>query len=261
MCEKIIMRMVDWISAQWPISLQVFEDAARTLLATLAGGLITFGFILPKARRDRKEADVAAGTRVLFTLMDMWNATKEYQKEIVDPYRNRDDAWLNLHVGPPLNSQLTVDLKDLTFLMQKSPKIMMDIMLEGNRYRLAVFLVEEHRRLAIQIVWPKLEAAGVRIGDPPRPMNEIQGIIGPAALKQMQVVTSAIITNFDQNVQSLQVAFTALRTELLKLFPKARFVDFNFEPQLQTVQVTPPQRQPYYYPHGPGKSDSRGSGS
>jgi hypothetical protein len=250
--KKIVTEMVDWAVAHSPMSLHTFESGIATLLATLAGGLLTFGFVLLKARRDRKESEIAGGTRALFTLMEMWNATKQHQKEIVDPYRNRNDAWLNLHVGPPLNPMLAFDLKDLTFLMEKSPKVLMDVLLEGNRYRLAVYLVDEHRRLATEVVWPKLEAAGMRPGDPPSPEDEIQKIIGPAALKQMQVVTAAIITNFDENVESLRAVFTSLRTELVRLFPKIRFVNFNFEPQLPTVQVAPQQGQPYYYPHGPG---------
>jgi hypothetical protein len=40
-------------------------------------------------------------------------------------------------------------------------------LLEVNRYRLAAYLVDEHRRLATEVVWPKLEAAGMRPGDPP----------------------------------------------------------------------------------------------
>jgi hypothetical protein len=51
--------------------------------------------------------------------------------------------------------------------------------------RSTTHLVEEHRRLAVEVVWPKLEAAGIRLDDPPRPEDDIQEIIGPAALKQM----------------------------------------------------------------------------
>lgn len=235
--------VLDWFSVHSPMSLQSLESGIGTLLATLVGGLITFGFVRFKARRDQQESETAGGTRALFTLMEMWNVTKQYQKEVVDPYRDRRDAWLNLHVGPPLNQWLGFDMKDLTFLMQKAPKVLMSILLEGNRYRLATYLVEEHRRLAIEVAWPKLEAAGIRLGDPPRPEDEIQRIIGPATLKQMQVVTTAIITNFDENVQSLRAAFLSLRAELVQLFPKTRFVDFNFEPQQLAAAPAPQSRR------------------
>jgi len=66
---------------------------------------------------------------------------------------------------PPPNSNripdgTAFDMRDLTFLMRKAPKVLMSVLLEGNRYRLATYLVEEHRRLAVEDVWPKLEAAG-----------------------------------------------------------------------------------------------------
>jgi hypothetical protein len=252
MDNNITEEVVAWFTTHSPISLQTFESGLGTLLATLTGGLLTFGFVLLKAQGDRKEAEIAGGTRALFTLMEMWNATKQHQREIVDPYRSRQDARLNLHVGAPLNPVLAIDLRDLTFLMQKAPKVLMDVLMEGNRYRLATYLVEEHRRLATQVVWPKLEAAGVRSGDS-RPEAEVEEIIGPAALKQMKVITAAIITNFDENVKSLQAAFTALRTTLLQLFPKTKFVNFNFEPAQKPAHTEPKGRQPYYYPHGPRK--------
>lgn len=253
MDKNTITEAVGWIIAHWPISLQAFERGMGTLLATLTGGLLTFAFVLLKARRDRKESEIAAGTRALFTLMEMWNSTKQHQKEIIDPYRDRRDAWLNLPVGTPLNPGLAFDLKDLTFLMRHKPKVLMDVLMEGNRYRLATYLVEEHRQLAIGVVWPRLEAVGMRIDDPPRPESEIQEIIGPTALRQMQVTTASIITNFDENVKSLRAAFTALRTELIRLFPKTTFVDFNFEPGpvAAASKPKPARTQPYYYPNGP----------
>jgi hypothetical protein len=247
MSRVLFDNLCNWVSAHFSILWLTFEKGIETLLATLAGGLITFGFVLLKTHRDRRNTEIAAGTRALFTLVEMWNATKQYQKEIVDPYRGRRDAWLNLHVGAPLNPSFAFDIADLTFLMRKAPKVMMDVLMEENRYRLTTYLVEDHRRLAIQIVWPKLEAAGLRLGSEGRPEDEIHEIIGPAALKQMQVVTGAIITNFDENVKSLQAAFVALRTELIRQFPKAKFVNFNFDPPPSAIKGT----QPYYYPHGP----------
>jgi hypothetical protein len=251
MVENFVEKLLNWIGAHPLMSLQDFEHGIGTLLATLAGGLITFGFVLLKARRDRRNSEIAGGTRALLTLMEMWNGTKQYQKEIVDPYRQRRDAWLNLHVGPPLNPHLAFDLKELTFLMQRTPRVLMDVLMEANRYRLATYLVEEHRRLAIEVVWPKLEAAGIKIGEDHRPETEIQKIIGPAALRQMRVVTSAIIANFDQSVQSLQIAFTALRKELIRLFPKTNFVNFNFDSPSVSIQTKGGGTQPYYYPNGP----------
>jgi hypothetical protein len=67
------------------------------------------------------------------------HAHKQHQKEIVDPFRDRADAWLNLPAGPPLNSGVAFDVKSLTFLMRKAPKVMMAILMEASRYRLACY--------------------------------------------------------------------------------------------------------------------------
>jgi hypothetical protein len=248
---------IDWLSAHWPLAQQDLKAVFGTLLATLAGGLITFGFVRLKARTDRREDEIAGGTRALVTLMQMWNATKQHQMVFVDPYRDRRDAWINLHVGPPLDPEVVFDMKDLTFLMQKSPTVFAQVLMEGNRYRMATHLVEEHRRLAVEVVWPKLEAAGITSAEP-KPDDEIKKIIGSAAVKQLEVISSEIITQFDKNVQSTQEAFTSLRAELLRLFPKTRFINLKFVVEDKPPPAPPPPNtQPYYYPVGTPRHRAR----
>jgi hypothetical protein len=62
----------------------------------------------------------------------------------------------------------------------------------------------------------------------------------------MQVVTAAIIMNFDENVRNMRDAFTSLRAELVRQFPKTRSVNFDFESQ--STALAPKSGQPYYYP-------------
>jgi hypothetical protein len=59
----------------------------------------------------------------------------------------------------------------------------------------------------------------------------------------MQVVTAAIITNFDENVRSMRDAFASLRAELVRQFPKTRFVNFDFESQSQSTALAPQSGQ------------------
>jgi hypothetical protein len=87
-------------------------------------------------------------------------------------------------------------------------------------------LVEEHRRLLLSEAWPRLEAAGVLLREN-RPVDEIEKIIGIITVRQLNVVTAAIINNIDEDVKSTGNAFNELGAALRAMFPNGKFIDFK----------------------------------
>jgi hypothetical protein len=75
-------------------------------------------------------------------------------------------------------------------------------------------------------VWPRLEAAGLKIGDS-RPDNKLEEIIGPSVISQLKVTTSSIIKFIDENERSLKSVFQQLRTTLKSIYPTKKFIDFK----------------------------------
>src|SRR5262245_40198987 len=73
--------------------------SGNTLIGPLVGSFFgascAFAFASYQRNRERKESEVAAGNRALFTLTQMYSELRQVQKEIIDPYRGKDDAWLN----------------------------------------------------------------------------------------------------------------------------------------------------------------------
>lgn len=158
----------------------------------------------------------------------MWNQTRQHQKEIVAEYRNRDDAWLNLPAASPLNEKLAFELKDLAFVAQQAPTEFASLLMEQERFRLAAYMVEEHRRVVLEETWPKLTAAGIRMGQG-RPMEEVERVLGTGLCKQLRVISAAIINNFDENEASLKKAFVNLRAALRKIHPERKFINFKVD--------------------------------
>jgi hypothetical protein len=130
-----------------------------TLSATFIGAWLAFKFATLKSERERIDNEVAAGNRALFTLSWMWNEIRQHQKEIIDPYRDKPDAWFNLHVSPPLNSELSLDMKELSFVMESNASVFQQVFLEEERFRLAAHLIEEHKQLICTQTWPRDSAA------------------------------------------------------------------------------------------------------
>jgi hypothetical protein len=196
-----------------------------TLVASFAGAWFAFRFARFQRERDKVETDVAAGNRALFILTIMFSALKQHQKEIVDPYRGKHDAWLNLHVAPvPMRKDISFDLKELSFVMQADPQLFAELLLEEERFRSAAYLVEEHKTLVFSEVWPRLEAAGLKMRDNIA-QHEIETALGPGAVQKLRVMTAAIIKNFDENVHSCLDVFQKLRATLKAIYPERKFID------------------------------------
>lgn len=201
--------------------------AIAALVGSFFGAWFAFRFARTQRILDRVENEVGAGNRALFVLSSMWNETKQHQIEIVAPYRGRNDAWINLNVGPPFNNDLAFDVHELAFLMQTNATVFQALFLEQQRYRLMAYLVEDHRRLVLEYTWPKLEAAGLLIGQS-LPEAEIQAIIGIGTVQKLKVTTGGIIEIVDSNEKTLRDAFMTLRATLKSIHPTRKFIDVTF---------------------------------
>ena len=220
--------LIAWVVTQASITGKEIIAGFGTLVASFAGAWFAFRFARLQREKQRVDDEVAAGNRALVTLARMWNATKMYQRTVVDPYRGKTDAWINLHISQPLNADLSFDMKELSFMMKAAgAAAFQQIFLEEERYKLAAYLVEEHRRLLLTEAWPRMESAGLQLKEQ-IPTTEMERIIGIGTVQQLKVTTSGIITNFDENVKSLRQAFMNLRAALKNIFPERKFIDFKF---------------------------------
>jgi hypothetical protein len=197
-----------------------------TLAASFAGASFAFLFARYQRTRDKLEGDIAAGNRALFTLTVMYNELKQHQMTVVEPYRDRADAWLNLNMSRPLKKDLSFEMKELSFLMPVKASIFQKLFLEEVRYRTNAFLVEEHRRLLISTAWPRLEEAGVLHRDN-WPKADVEKVIGVSAVVQLKVITTAIIRDFDDGVKTSIDVFNKLRAALKAIYPKGKFIEFT----------------------------------
>jgi len=199
-----------------------------TVAASFFGAAFAFVFAWYQRRRERIAENVTGGNRALFTLGTMRNVLEQYRKEFVEPSRGMADAWLNFNLGPPLPTNLSFDVKDLSFLMSRGAGgTFQQLMLEEERYRLVAFAVAEHRRLILEEAWPRMEAAGMSLGDK-RPEQDVVKIVGPGTSQQLKVTVESLTRNVDENLKSTKEVFSRLQTVLKKVYPRESFINFSF---------------------------------
>jgi hypothetical protein len=168
--------------------------------------------------------EVTAGNLALSTLIEMWDRQTQFQREVIAPFRNRHDAWLNLDVGTPLDvADLQLNRNDLAFVLQADPPTWQQVVLEDRRYRLVKRAIEMRERVVLEEAWPRLAAAGVPRGAG-LPEPEMERVLGPAIVQKLRAHTAGIISMIDENVVSSFAAITALRRTLRKIHPGRRFI-------------------------------------
>jgi hypothetical protein len=216
-----------FLREEW-LKMSEIANTALSALATLAGAFVGAwaAFRLEERRRQREKADqnVVAGNLALLTLSDIWNVLVQYQKEVVNEWRGRRDAWLNLPVANFDHREVTFDTQALSFLLEDYPAQLQTLLLERRRFDLAVRMVQDHSQLMLREVFPRLSAVGIKLNEG-RPESDIRKILGVGTVRQLEVLTAAIVKNIDEDVTSSRRAFDDLRASLKAIYPKRRFID------------------------------------
>ena len=209
--------------------LKEFIAGIGTLFATFIGAWLAFQFAKVQRDREKAEKEIAAGNRALYTLTAIFNQTYQHQDEIIAPICGTGDAWLNMAVTSPLTENVGFDLTDLSFVLQAEPAVFQQVLLEEQRFKSLAHMISEHATLMLNIVWPRMEAAGIGMGVEPRPEEYVKSALGPGTVRRLEVGSAGIIKNTDDNVELIKVAFGRLRSTLKELYPDRLSLDFKFK--------------------------------
>lgn len=198
-----------------------------TLIATFAGAWLAFGFAQRQRSVERRDQEIAAGNLALFTLSQMLNHVTQYKLEVIDPFQKgvRRDAWINLHVGPPLQ-RTELSMSELSFLLKGKAGVFQQVALEGVRFQYAAYLIEEHRKIA-QLAWERLAAAGIPRGVPEPHQGAFKAAVGFVHVQMLETTTASLLYCMTENVDSFRQTFQLVRKTLIKIYPEAEFIQIG----------------------------------
>lgn len=216
----------------------VWLGAIATLIAAFGGAWLAF--LLERQRRAREEVDrrIGAANRALFTLFNFWNILYQHKQEVIDPVRGREDAWLNMPATFPSDYGLTrFEAGDLTFLLDsREADVFATLMVEEQRFHIAMRLIEEHASLVRDVVHAKFGAAGIAPGTR-APSADLKRILGIDTITKLRALTDGIIKNVDEDLVSIQAAYDTLRAAMGRLYPKRPVVAAAFGQQKPPVET------------------------
>lgn len=199
-----------------------------TLVAAFAGSWASFKLHQFQKNKETMQVNIAAGNRALMVLLQQANTLKLFQLDFIDPFR--DNPGRHIQIQPTLPYQedtLTFDLRSLEFLLSpKYQQVLMDLIIEENRYREAIKAINVRSRHHFEVVQPKLASAGIREGES-YTGDQFRIAIGDRDYIHLKRSTDAIILHVDRTVDSLVAMKNRLREALSQRYPEGKFVNFD----------------------------------
>lgn len=208
-----------------------------TLAAAFAGAWAAFRFHAHQTTKSKAQENIAAGNRALVTLVQHLNTLKLYQNDFIDPLRDQPGRHIEMQPTLPFrDDELILDVRSLEFFLGTSQqRVVLDLILEENRYREAIKTINERSRHLLAVVQPKLSAAGLKAGTP-YSEREIRDALGEFDYGHLKSVTDAVFLHVDLTIESLSSMKDRLREALIKAYPNGIFINY------QLLAEIPPSR-------------------
>jgi len=204
--------------------------ALVTLIATFVGAWAAFRFESRRRKVEEDDKRIGAANRALYVVYHYWNLLEQFRKEVLEPYRGRKDAWLNLAAHPAAPAPTDrFQPNDLQFLLQvEHADTYVTLMLEEQRVMLALNLIAARSDLVLNEVFPRMASADKGVGQPVA-FDEIECVLGVDVTHKLKELTASIFRNVDEDLASLKTAHDKMRSTMKSLYPDRKFLQVVFE--------------------------------
>lgn len=201
-----------------------------SLVASFSGAWAAFKFQAQQKRGEETRQNVGSGNRAIYGVYALWNVLEQFRKEVLEPFRGRPDAWLNLaaHPAPPVGVD-RFQQADLQFLLEKGQaSVFAAIMLEEQRFHLVMNLIQSRSQIILDDVFPRMAAAGFGVRQA-RPLQEVENVLGIDVCHKLREITAAMYQNIDEDLASLRELYEDLRGALQAIYPDQKYLQIVFE--------------------------------
>ena len=206
--------------------------AVSTLLAAFLGAWFAFQLNERREQRKLRNARKSAVNRGLYAISRMWNNVRMYQKEVIGPAQKSPAPWLSMQATVTANyGEVYFPIEELAFMLDdENADLYARLLLEEQRYQLAIAMITEISKITGDELYPKMEALGYRRGQKVNG-REVAERLGPALTQKLSDLTSSIITHVDEDIKSLTSIFGEFRVAMTTYFEGEKLVDVEFELQ------------------------------
>lgn len=204
--------------------------ALAALVASFAGAWAAFEFESKRRKGQEDDKHIGAANHALYVVYHDWNILEQFRKEVLEPHRGQEGVWLNMAAHPAVPVATDhFSPTELQFLLQEGkPDTYVTLMLEEQRFLLAMNLIREHSHIVLDEVFPRMARAGIAVGQA-LPQGQVEAALGIDVTHKLKQITAAIYKNVDEDLPSLVAAHDKLRSTMKALYPHKKFLQVVFE--------------------------------
>lgn len=206
-------------------SFKDYTPAIATLFAAFFGASYAFKLNLEKEERAARKKNIVAGNLVVFNLTRMLNILLDYQKQIVEPIREKELAFIEMK--PTLHlveDDINLDLDSVAFLFDSEDANLLGVLsVEKSKFKRTIDSINLRSQFHIYKLQPILERDDVKEGEN-HPLSQFEQTLGPQLYATMQSSTKQIIENVDSTISSMQKTSKDLTAMLKKIYPNERII-------------------------------------
>lgn len=139
-----------------PVSLDYLYKGITVLIAAFVGAFSAFKLNSKKEDDKKYTEQKVAMNKAIFVSIRQINALKNMQKELSKYTKELDKAFKLPAMKPPCYDELKYDFDELSFLLEDHPQVMMNLVIEQERFEQAFNSIEIRNDFYVHDVQPAL---------------------------------------------------------------------------------------------------------
>ncbi len=210
-----------------------FLPAIATLIgafvAAFYGAKFAFQFQKDKELEENKKRNIVNGNKAIFDLKRMTDRLMNYQKDIINPYRERETvAFIVMPATPQLDkNDIKLKIEELYFLLESDDKnLLAEICLEEERYKICLDVINLRSQFHFE-AQQLLERNGIELYTN-YSLDETSAALGLRLYDTLQGATKQVIENVDSAIKTHKQIIEKLRESLQRLYPDGKFIRIRF---------------------------------
>ena len=190
-------------------------NSLTTLLAAFGGVFIAFSLERRTRNRERRDRELEAANRLLYSLYERLNTIKLFQIDFVDPTRDHPGQMVSMRpvfsFGAPSS---TLNIQDVAFMFQTNHKEeLLALHVCEQKFVETVNAIRLRSDIHLNVLQPLLEKAGYQMGAEITDV-QIRQIIGDRNYEMLLDATKAVVYHVDTFIQRGE----ELREKLIRAF-------------------------------------------
>jgi len=213
--------------------------ALVTLVAAFAGSWYAFRLSDNARARQTVDEQVAAINRAQFVLIRQWNLLRNFQAQIVDPFRNDPARPISMRPQLPVEeTPARIDVDSLSFLLETDDReLVFRLLLEQQRFETAIRAINERSRLHIGEVQPRLVAGSI-LEKSEYVEDQVEAAVSSHRLLLLRRATDAVVEQVDLTLVSTQAMATEFQSAMKLRFPARSIIRMSPEVPSNPLQPT-----------------------